>query len=287
MDRVEALVVTHGHEDHIGAIPWLLKQRPDLPIIASRFTCALIHAKTQEHRQRPKLIEVNEKSREKRGPFDVRFFAVNHSIPDSAAVVVRTPVGNILSSGDWRIEENPVDGRKFDFERLQDISHTEGFLLMMNESTNCESAGTHTHGEHDIQHSMGEVMDKWAKSRIIISSFSSQLHRIQLILEEAEKHGRKVAFAGFSMIQNLEVALRTGAIKIPKDTVVKMEDLVKLPDHKITIVCTGSQGEFSAVLNRMATGAHKFVKIKGSDVVVFSSNPSQATRSTLCAPSMA
>ena len=120
---------------------------------------------------------------------------------------------------------------------------------------------------------MGEVMDKYPNSRVIISSFSSQLHRMQLILDEAQKHGRKVAFAGFSMIQNLEVALRTGAIKVPKDTVMKMEDIIKLPDSKITIVCTGSQGEFSAVLNRMATGAHKYIKIKGTDVVVFSSNP--------------
>lgn len=120
---------------------------------------------------------------------------------------------------------------------------------------------------------MGEVMEKWPNSRVIISSFSSQLHRMQMILEEAQRHGRKVAFAGYSMIQNLEVALRTGAIKVPKDTVVKMEDIIKLPDGKVTIVCTGSQGEFSAVLNRMATGAHKYIKIKNSDVVVFSSNP--------------
>lgn len=205
--------------------------------------------------------------------FSVELVRVNHSIPDSAAVVVRTPVGNILSSGDWRIEENPVDGKKFDFDRIQEIAKNEGFLAFLNESTNCESAGTHTHGEFDIQHSIGEVMDKWAGSRIIISSFSSQLHRIQLILDEAQRHGRKVAFAGFSMIQNLEVALRTGVIKVPKDTVVKMEDIIKMADNKVTIICTGSQGEFNAVLNRMATGAHKYVKIKSSDVVVFSSNP--------------
>ena len=187
--------------------------------------------------------------------------------------MIRTPVGNILSSGDWRIEENPVDGKKFDFDRIGEIAKKEGFLLFMNESTNCESDGTNTEfGEHDVQYSIGEVMDQWASSRIIVSSFSSQLHRIQLILDEAQRHGRKVAFAGFSMIQNLEVALRTGVIKIPKDTVVKMEDIVKLPDNKITIICTGSQGEFNAVLNRMATGAHKHVKIKNTDVVVFSSS---------------
>jgi ribonuclease J len=143
----------------------------------------------------------------------------------------------------------------------------------MNESTNCESEGTHNHGEFDIQESLGQVMVKYPNSRLILSCFSSQIHRMQLILDEAKKHDRKVAFAGYSMIQNLEVALRAGVIKVPKDVVVKMEDIVKLPDSKVTIVCTGSQGEFNAVLNRMASGAHKFIKIKNSDVVVFSSNP--------------
>ena len=156
---------------------------------------------------------------------------------------------------------------------MTEIASKEGILLLMNESTNCESEGTHTHGEPEIQHSIGQVMDKYPNSRLILSCFSSQIHRMQLILEEAKNHNRKVAFAGYSMIQNLEVALRAGVIKVPKDVVVKMEDIVKLPDGKVTIVCTGSQGEFNAVLNRMASGSHKFIKIKNSDVIVFSSNP--------------
>ena len=143
----------------------------------------------------------------------------------------------------------------------------------MNESTNCESDGTHTHGEKDIQRSIGQIMSMYDKSRIVISLFSSQLHRMQLILEEAARNNRKVAFAGYSMLQNLEVALKTNTIKIPKNVVVKMEDIVKLPDEKVTIVCTGSQGEFNAVLNRMVSGAHRFIKVKGDDVIVFSSNP--------------
>jgi len=146
-------------------------------------------------------------------------------------------------------------------------------MMLMNESTNCESEGGHTHGEFDIQESMGQVMTKWPNSRLILSCFSSQIHRMQVILDEAKKHDRKVAFAGYSMIQNLEVALRAGVIKVPKDVVVKMEDIVKLSDNKVTIVCTGSQGEFNAVLNRMASGSHKFIKIKNSDIIVFSSNP--------------
>lgn len=127
--------------------------------------------------------------------------------------------------------------------------------------------------EFDIQYSVGQVMDKYPQSRIILSCFSSQIHRMQLILDEAHKHGRKVAFAGYSMIQNLEVALRNSTIKVPKDTIMKMEDVAKQPDSKVTIVCTGSQGEFNAVLNRMASGAHRHIKIKSTDVVVFASNP--------------
>lgn len=275
--RIRGHVFTHGHLDHIGAFRHLIPKIP-APVYATKFTLGMLQRTMEETDGTftPDYRELNPENHDIVqicDSFSVELLRVNHSIPDAAAVVIRTPVGNIVCSGDWRIEENPVDGKKFDFPRLTEIQQKEGFLVMLNESTNCESEGTHTHGEHDIQHSMGEVMDKYANSRLIISCFSSQLHRMQLILEEAQRHGRKVAFAGFSMIQNLEVALRTGAIKVPKDTVVKMEDIVKLPDNKVTIVCTGSQGEFSAVLNRMATGAHKYIKIKNTDIVVFSSNP--------------
>jgi len=275
--RIRGHVFTHGHLDHIGAFRHIAPKLP-APVYASKFTLGMLQRTMEETDGSftPDYRELNPEAHDivqVCDSFSIELVRVNHSIPDATAVVVRTPVGNILASGDWRIEENPVDGKKFDFPRISEIQQKEGFLVFLNESTNCESDGTHTHGEFDIQHSMGEVMDKYPNSRVIISSFSSQLHRMQLILDEAQKHGRKVAFAGFSMIQNLEVALRTGAIKVPKDTVMKMEDIIKLPDSKITIVCTGSQGEFSAVLNRMATGAHKYIKIKGTDVVVFSSNP--------------
>ena len=275
--KIRAHLFTHGHLDHIGAFRHLFPQIP-APVYATKFTVGMLQRTYEEGNStiEPDYHEMNPESHDQVqlcDSFSAEFVRVNHSIPDAAAIVVRTPMGNLLFSGDWRIEANPVDGKQFDFNRLTEIQQKEGFLMFLNESTNCESDGTHTHGEFDIQHSMGEVMDKYPNGRVIISSFSSQLHRMQLILEEAQKHGRKVAFAGYSMIQNLEVALRTGTIKVPKDTVIKMEDIVKLPDGKVTIVCTGSQGEFSAVLNRMATGAHKFIKIKNSDVVVLSSNP--------------
>ena len=275
--KVRAQIFTHGHLDHIGAYRHVADKIP-APVYASKFTLGMLQRTMEEATSgfTPDYHEMDPEAHERvqvSDNFSIELVRVNHSIPDATAVVIRTPLGVLIDTGDWRFEENPVDGKKFDLERLTEIATTEGILLLMNESTNCESDGTHTHGEFDIQQSMGQVMEKYPNSRLILSCFSSQIHRMQVILEEAKKHDRKVAFAGYSMIQNLEVALRAGTIKIPKDVVVKMEDIVKLPDGKVTIVCTGSQGEFNAVLNRMASGAHKFIKIKNSDVVVFSSNP--------------
>lgn len=275
--KIRGHVFTHGHLDHIGSFRHFIHRIP-APVYGSKFTIGMLKRTMDEATSgyEPDYHELDPEAHERAqlgDNFSIELVRVNHSIPDATAVVIRTPLGVLVDTGDWRFEENPVDGKKFDLERLTEIASTEGITMLMNESTNCESEGTHHHGEFDIQASMGQVMDKYPNSRLILSCFSSQIHRMQVILEEAKKHDRKVAFAGYSMIQNLEVALRAGTIKIPKDVVVKMEDIVKLPDGKVTIVCTGSQGEFNAVLNRMASGAHKFIKIKNSDVVVFSSNP--------------
>lgn len=275
--KIRGIVFTHGHLDHIGAVRHLLHQIP-APVYGGKFTLAMVQKNMEEStvEYEPEYHVMDPESHERAqlgDSFSIELVRVNHSIPDATAVVIRTPEGVLIDTGDWRFEENPVDGIKFDLERLTEIAAKEGITLLMNESTNCESEGTHTHGEFDIQHSMGEIMDKYPNSRIITSSFSSQIHRMQIILDEAKKHGRKVAFAGYSMIQNVEIALRTGTMTVPKDTIVKMEDIIKMPDSKVTIICTGSQGEFSAVLNRMATGAHKYIKVKNSDVIVFSSNP--------------
>ncbi len=275
--KIRAIVFTHGHLDHIGAVRHLIHQIP-APVYGSKFTLAMVQKNMDEATSgyEPEYHVMDPESHEQvflGDNFSIELVRVNHSIPDATAVVVRTPEGVIVDTGDWRFEENPVDGVKFDLERLTEIATKEGITLLMNESTNCESEGTHTHGEFEIQESMGQIMDKYPNSRLVISAFSSQIHRMQIILNEAKKHGRKVAFAGYSMIQNVEVALRTGTINVPKDVIVKMEDIIKFPDGKVTIICTGSQGEFSAVLNRMANGSHKFIKIKNSDQIVFSSNP--------------
>lgn len=283
--KIRGIVFTHGHLDHIGAFRHIIDKIP-APIYGSKFTLAMVQKTMEEATSgfEPEYNVLDPEAHERvqlGDSFNIELVRVNHSIPDATAVVIRTPLGVVIDTGDWRFEEAPVDGRKFDLERLTEIATKEGILMLMNESTNCESDGTHTHGEFDIQESMGQVMEKYPNSRLVLSCFSSQIHRMQVILDEAKKHNRKVAFAGYSMIQNVEVALRTGTIKVPKDVIVKMEDIVKMPDGKVTIVCTGSQGEFSAVLNRMASGSHKFIKIKGTDVIVFSSNPIPGMRSTL------
>jgi len=274
--KIRGIVFTHGHLDHIGAFRHIIDKIP-APVYGGKFTIAMLQKTMTEATSgfEPDYHIMDPEAHERvqlGDSFNIELVRVNHSIPDATAVVIRTPLGVVIDTGDWRFEENPVDGVKFDMERLTEIAAKEGILMLMNESTNCESEGGHTHGEFDIQESMGQVMDKYPNSRLVLSCFSSQIHRMQIILDEAKKHDRKVAFAGYSMIQNVEVALRTGTIKVPKDVIVKMEDIIKLPDEKVTIICTGSQGEFSAVLNRMASGSHKFIKIKSTDIIVFSSN---------------
>lgn len=218
--KIKAHVFTHGHLDHIGSFRHFIHRIP-APVYGSKFTIGMLDRTMDDSEvdfkpdyrvMDPLSHEIVQVSKH----FSIELVRVNHSIPDSTAVIIRTPMGVIVDSGDWRFEESPVDGQKFDLERLTEVASKEGILMFMNESTNCESAGTHTHTEFDIQYSIGQVMDKFSNSRVILSCFSSQVHRLQLILEEAHKHGRKVAFAGFSMIQNLEVALRSGTIRFLK-----------------------------------------------------------------------
>ena len=275
-DNIKAALFTHGHLDHIGAFYHLIPKIP-APVYATKFTLEMLKKNMEESDSgyEPEYHEMSPENHDiaKVGKyFSVEFVRVNHSIPDSAAIVVRTPVGAVVFSGDWRFQEDPLDGRKFDMERFTEIATKENILLLVNESTSCEVPGHNDSTEAEIKMSFGQVMDKFTNSRIIVSSFSSQIHRIQTVIAEAAAHGRKVAVAGYSMINNVELALRTGDLKIPPNTMVKLEDAVKLPDDKVCIVCTGNQGELNAVLNRMASGAHRFIKIKNSDIIVLSSS---------------
>ncbi len=278
MSNIKAILFTHAHLDHIGACRHLLpKFTPTIPIYATDFTIGMIKKQMSELEDVPDMnycpvdpfkhekIQVSEH-------LSVEFIHTLHSIPGNCAIIVRTPNGLIYFSGDWRAEQNPIETQT-DYERIDEIVKNEGIDLMFNESTNIDSPGHHPHSEYDVGDNIGKVMDNYANGRVIVSCFSSQIDRIGLILKEASERGRKVAFSGFSMINNIEVALRAKAIKVPKDTIVKMEDIIKLPDERVCIVCTGSQGELNAVLNRMVTGAHKYIKIKQTDTIVFSSNP--------------
>lgn len=278
MNKVKAICFTHAHLDHIGACRHLLPKFGNLvPIYGTDFTIGMIKKQMSELDEEPDLnyqvvdplkhekIKVSEH-------LSIEFIHTLHSIPGNAAIVVRTPNGVIYLSGDWRHEDNPMD-KPADLERIDEIVKNEGITLMLNEATNIDSPGKHPHSEHDVGDNLGRIMDHYANGRVIVSCFSSQIKRIELVLREAASRGRKVAFSGFSMINNIEVALKAREIKVPKDTIMKMEDIIKLPDDRVTIVCTGSQGELNAVLNRMVSGAHKYIKIKSSDVVVFSSNP--------------
>ena len=276
--NVKAICFTHAHLDHIGACKHLLPKFSQItPIYGTEFTIGMIKRQMSELEDVPEMnyCPVDPLKHEKIKVSDhlsVEFIHTLHSIPGNAAIVVRTPNGVIYLSGDWRHESNPM-GVQTDYERIDEIVAKEGIALLVNESTNIDSPGHHPHSEYDVGENLGRVMDHYVNGRVIISCFSSQIARIELVLTEAHKRGRKVAFSGFSMINNVEVALRAKSIRVPKDTVMKMEDIIKLPDEKVCIVCTGSQGELNAVLNRMVTGAHKYIKIKSTDTVVFSSNP--------------
>ncbi|MCQ9342424.1 ribonuclease J [Corynebacterium sp. 153RC1] len=269
INQVEALVVTHGHEDHIGAIPWLLKLRPDLPILASKFTLALIAAKCREHRQRPKLIEVNEKSNENRGPFNIRFWAVNHSIPDCLGVAIKTGAGLVVHTGDIKLDQTPTDGRPTDLPALSRFGD-EGVDLLLCDSTNATTPGV-SGSEAEIAPTLKRIVAE-AKQRVILASFASNVYRVQAAVDAAVAAGRKVAFNGRSMIRNMEIAEKMGYLKAPRGTIISMDDAAKLAPHKVLLITTGTQGEPMAALSRMARREHRQITVRAGDVIILSSS---------------
>ena len=269
MDDVEAIVLTHGHEDHIGAVPFLLRLRPDVPVVGSKFTLALVAAKCREHRQRPKLVEVVEGQSTSHGPFECEYFAVNHSIPDAIAVAIRTAAGVVLHTGDIKLDQLPLDNRLTDlagFSRLGD----EGVDLFLVDSTNAEVPGFVT-PEREIGGVLDTVIGK-ATNRVIVASFASHVHRIQQIVDVAERYNRRVAFVGRSMVRNMQIAQDLGYLNVPDGLEVDIDTAASLPDGRVVLVSTGSQGEPLSALSRMARGEHRQINIRADDLVVLASS---------------
>ncbi len=268
MADVEAIILTHGHEDHIGGVPYLLRLRDDIPILGSQLTLAFIEAKLKEHRITPVTYAVKEGQREQLGVFDVEFVAVNHSIPDALAVAVTTGAGTILHTGDFKMDQLPLDGRITDLRAFARLGE-RGVDLFMVDSTNAEVPGFVT-PEREI----GPVLDRvfaQAEKTIVVASFASHVHRVQQVLDAAHAHGRRVAFVGRSMVRNMGIAAELGYLKVPDGLLVDIKKIDALREDELVLMCTGSQGEPMAALSRIANRDHR-VSVGPGDTVILASS---------------
>ena len=269
LDKVDALVLTHGHEDHIGGVPYLLKLRPDIPLIGSKLTLAFVDAKCKEHHQNPTKVEVAGREKLKVGPFDLEFVNVTHSIPDALAVYVKTPAGSLIDTGDIKLDQLPLDHRITDLVEFGKIGE-KGVDLLMMDSTNAEVPGF-----VKPETSIGPALDQafaQATRKIIVASFSSHVHRVQQVVDAAHKYGRKVVFVGRSMVRNMSIAADLGYLHIPEGTVVDLKQANDIQDDKLVFMCTGSQGEPMAALGRIADGNHRDIHINEFDTVILASS---------------
>lgn len=269
-DRLQDVVgifLTHGHEDHIGAVPYLLRERGDIALYGSALTLALITAKLKEHRISPLTREVREGGTEDVGPFTLEFVAVNHSIPDALAVVINTDAGRVLATGDFKMDQLPLDGRITDLRTFARLGE-QGVDLFMVDSTNADIPGF-TPSEREIMPALNRVILS-TKRRVIVASFSSHVHRVQQVIDIAAQHGRKVVFIGRSMVRNMKIAEDMGYLHMPADLVIDAKDLDQYDDN-VVLICTGSQGEPMAALSRMANGDHQ-IRVGEGDTVILASS---------------
>ena len=266
-ERVRGILITHGHEDHTGALPFLLKSIK-VPIYGTPLTLGLIKDKLSEHHlDDAEMHPVRPRDKVRLGEFEIEFIRVTHSIVDGVALGITTPLGRVVHTGDFKVDPTPVDGELLDFHKFSEYGE-KGTLLLLSDSTNAERGGF-TFSEKEVRRAFEDIFAK-AKGRIIISTFASNIHRIQQAVDVAVMFGRKVILCGKSIVSNAEIALDLGYLKIPRETWLRIEDLKKLADEEVVIITTGSQGEPMSVLSRIATDEHKRIKIKEGDTVVLS-----------------
>ena len=270
LDQVEALVLTHGHEDHIGATPYLLRERGDIPLVGSELTLALLGSKLREHRLKETVHHVVAAGdRVRFGPFDLEFVAVNHSIPDALAVAIRTGAGLVLHTGDFKMDQLPLDGRITDLRAFARLGE-EGVDLFLTDSTNAETPGF-TPTEKSITPVIDQVFRESAQ-RIIVACFASHVHRVQQVLDAAYAHERQAAYVGRSMVRNMGIARDLGYLRVPPSVLVDAKDLADLPPERQVLISTGSQGEPMSALSRIAQRNHNFVHIEEGDTVLLASS---------------
>ena len=272
-DKLKGFFITHGHEDHIGAIPYVFKELNVCPIYSTKLTNGLIEHKLEEHKMLTKVKRkvVKYGTHINAGEFRVEFIRTNHSIQDAAALAIYSPAGIVVHTGDFKVDYTPVYGDPIDLQRLGEIGK-KGVLALMCDSTNAERPGF-TASEKTVGKTIDSIFADNTTSRIIIATFASNVDRVQQIINSADKYGRKVCVEGRSMVNTIDTASKLGYLHIPDNTLVDIEQLKAYPDEKLVLVTTGSQGESMAALSRMANGTHKKVQIKPGDMIVFSSHP--------------
>lgn len=269
-EKVKAILLTHGHEDHVGALPYVLREI-NVPIYGTRLTLGLVEAKLKDYDvPRPVMIPVRPRDSVTVGPFNIEFIRVSHSIPDPVAIAIHSPIGTILHTGDFKLDQTTVDGEMVDFRKFAELGE-KGVLVMLSDSTNADRAG-YTPSEKVVGDTFEDLFRR-IEGRIIVTTFASNVHRIQQAMTVAHRYGRKVAIAGRSIANNVSIAKELGYIDIPEGCLVDIEDINRYPPEKLLIVTTGSQGEPMSALSRMAMGDHRWVEIRPGDTVIISATP--------------
>lgn len=267
---IEALVLTHAHEDHIGAIPYLLKMRSDIPVVGSRFTCALVAAKCREHRIHPTFVEVAEGQRSSHGVFECQYFAVNHSIPDALAIAIRTGAGTVLHTGDIKLDQLPLDGRPTDLPGMSRLGDA-GVDLFLCDSTNAEVPGVGP-SESEIGPTLHRLIRNADGKRVLVACFASNVDRVQQIVDAAVALGRRVSFVGRSMVRNMTIARDLGFLKVDDRDVVDISAAEMMAPGSLVLITTGTQGEPLSALSRMSRGEHRNISVTSDDLIILSSS---------------